>query len=146
MSEIASLEPTVSAERQRTAWWVVAVVVCCALLLATGAVISAVNPGLLGTASDPVTTTVRVFADYVVARNGVLALVLVLLLGFRAVHGLVIALLLVALIQIGDAVLDTAQGRLEILPVAAAIAISCIAAAVRHSPKPLWELSAWRGM
>jgi hypothetical protein len=146
MLKNAIFEPRVSVDRQRTSWWVVVVVVCCAILLAAGAAIAAVRPALLGTAADPVTATERVFADYVVARNGALALLLVLLLGVRAVHGLVIALLLVALIQIGDAILDSAQGRLDILPVAAAIAIACIAAAVRHSPKPLWQLSTWRSM
>ena len=144
MEKKTLLEPIVEDRPRRPASWVVTVVISSAILLMAGAAIAGFRPELLGSSTDPVTTTVRVFADYVVARNGALAVLLVLLLAIRAAHGLVIALLLVALIQTTDGVLDIVQGRLEIVPVAAAIAIACIAAAVRHSQKPLWQWSTWQ--
>jgi hypothetical protein len=133
-----------SAERVGPVWWVTGVVIVCAVLLMIGAVLALVRPGLLGNLADPMTTTVRVYADYVVARDGVLAIFLVLLLVARAGRALSTALLIVALIQAADVVLDAFQGRVAIVPLAAVIAIACITAAVRHSDLPLWRISNWR--
>jgi hypothetical protein len=91
------------------------------------------------------TQNLRIYADYLVARNGVLALVLLLLLVGRAGHTLVVALLAVGAIQVVDVILDAVQGRVAVIPAAALIGIACIAAAFRHSSAPLWNASTWRG-
>src|SRR5437588_12142689 len=84
--------------------WISIVVILGAVLIATGAVISKVDPTLLTNGSS-MTEAARVYADYTFARNLPLALMLLLLLAMRARWMLAGFMVLTALIQVVD-VLD----------------------------------------
>jgi hypothetical protein len=84
--------------------------------MGVGAVIALVKPGMLLGPGDLVTAGVQVYAGYVVSRNLSLAIMLLSLLFTRARHMLLGMMLLTALIQTLDAVLDAFEGRWSIVP------------------------------
>jgi hypothetical protein len=65
---------------------------------------------------DAITSGVRVYAGYLVSRNLALATMLLVLLFFRTRQMLRGMMLLTAVIQALDAVLDAAEGRWVIVP------------------------------
>src|SRR5271170_6162602 len=92
-------------------WWISAVVLLGALLTATGAVLALVHPAMLVSPRDEINAAVHVYAGYLAARNGALAVMLLVLLGLRARRALGSLMVLVALIQVLDACMDVVEGR-----------------------------------
>jgi hypothetical protein len=66
------------------------------------------------------------------------------LLVVRASKLLAGALLLAALIQAVDVVVDAATGRLVLVPGLAVLSVLMIAAATRLARRPVWRIASWR--
>lgn len=125
--------------------WVSIVVVLGALLTITGAVISKVDPTIL-TNGSLMTEAVRVYADYVFARNLALAMVLLFLLTVRARRMLAGFMVLMALIQILDVVDDLTHGAFLLVPGLLVFAIVFLLGAWRLFGQAVWHVEAWRGL
>jgi hypothetical protein len=123
--------------------WVAIVVVLGALLTMMGALIGKLNPGLL--ASGPVTVeAVRVYADYMFARNLALALMLFFLLALRARRMLAGFMVLIALIQVIDLGDDLARGAFVLVPGLLVFVIVFLAGAWMLFGGAIWRARVWR--
>lgn len=124
-------------------WWVSLVVLLGVALIVTGAVISKVDPTLLTTRS-PVTDAVRVYADYLFARNLAIALLLVFLLVVKAQRMLAGFMVLTALIQLLDVLNDLARGDWILVPGLVVFALVFLLGATRLFGQAIWRVEAWR--
>jgi hypothetical protein len=124
--------------------WIGLIAGLAALLMATGAVIALVRPAMLVAPGDDINGAVRVYAGYLVSRNLAVAAMLLLALGWRARQMLNILVLLVAWIQILDAVIDGFEGRWPIVPGVAVFGVVFLLASARLSGYPFWRAEAWR--
>jgi hypothetical protein len=124
--------------------WICLVVVLGAVLLAAGAVIALVNPAMLASPHDQVNGAVRIYAGYLTARNGALALLLLALLAFRARRALGNLMALVGFIQLLDAGLDCTEARWAIVPGILVFGVIFLLGAARLSGGlPFWKREAW---
>ena len=123
--------------------WVSIVVILGVLLTLTGAVISKVDPTFL-TNGSPVTDAVRIYADYMFARNLSLAVMLLLLLVVRARRMLAGFMVLIALIQIVDVVDDLVRGEFLLVPGLLLFAIIFLLGAGRLFGQAIWHVDTWR--
>jgi hypothetical protein len=123
--------------------WVAIVVILGALLTLTGALVAKIDPALL-TNGSPTTDAVRVYADYMFARNLALALMLLVLLAVRARRMLAGFMVLIALIQLIDIGDDLARGAIVLVPGLLVFAILFLLGAWQLLGRPLWQLNAWR--
>jgi hypothetical protein len=98
-------------ERKSLPVWLYVSVTLGAILMAMGAIIALVKPGLLLGPGEAVTTGVRVYAGYLWSRNLALASALIVLVARRSRYMLRGMMLLTALVQLLDAVLDAVEGR-----------------------------------
>jgi hypothetical protein len=87
-----------------------------ALLMALGGVIALLNPGMLLAPGEQITNGVKVYAGYLVSRNIALSVMLFAMLALRARRMLCGLMLLTALIQALDALLDIRDGRYILVP------------------------------
>ena len=124
-------------------WWITAAVLLGALLMATGAVLALVHPAMLVSPHDQINAAVHVYAGYLTARNGALAIMLVALLTLRARRALGNLMVLVALIQILDAVMDAIEARWTLVPGILIFGLVFLIAAARLSGYPFWRSEAW---
>ena len=124
-------------------WWISIAVMLGALLLASGAVISKVDPSLLAN-GDHITAATRVFADYTFARDLPLAFMLLFLLAIRARRILAGVMVLIALIQILDMINDLVRGDFLLVPVVLAFAIVFLVGASKVFGQPVWHVDPWR--
>ena len=125
--------------------WVSIVVILGALLATIGAVIGKVNPTLL-TNGGATTEAIRVYADYMFARNLALAVMLLFLLGVRARQMLAGFMVLIALIQIVDIVDDLARGAFLLVPGLLVFAIVFLIGSWRLFGQAFWHIEAWRDL
>ena len=123
--------------------WVSIVVILGAALTATGAVISKVDPPIL-TNGGPITEAARVYADYLLARNLPLALMLLLLLATKARRMLAGFMVLTGLIQIVDVINDLTRGDYLLAPGLLVFAIVFLLGAWRLFGQAIWNVDAWR--
>jgi hypothetical protein len=123
--------------------WISIVVILGALLIATGAIISKVDPTLL-TNGSPMTEAARVYADYTFARNLPLALMLLFLLALRARRMLAGFMVLTALIQFVDVINDLARGEVVLVPGLLVFAIVFLIGAWQLFGQAFWHVDAWR--
>lgn len=126
-------------------WWVRVSVILGASLLAMGAVIAILQPAMLVSPRDEINGAVRIYAGYLAARNGALALMLVVLLVIGAKRALGNLMVLVGLIQLLDIAMDVAEGRWPIIPGVLVFGVVFLAAAARVSGYPFWKAEAWTG-
>lgn len=124
-------------------WWIVVVVILGALLTAIGAIISKVDPAIL-TNGGPITDAVRVYADYLFARNLPLAVMLLLLLAIRARRMLAGFMVLTSLIQFVDVLNDLARGNFLLVPGLLVFATVFLLGAWRLFGQAVWHVDAWR--
>jgi hypothetical protein len=103
-------------ERKSLPVWLYVSVTLGAILMAMGAIIALVKPGLLLGPGEAVTTGVRVYAGYLWSRNLALASALIVLVARRSRYMLRGMMLLTALVQLLDAVLDAVEGRWVLVP------------------------------
>lgn len=132
------------AERVAIPWWVRVVVLLGALLTAMGAVIAIVHPAMLVSPHDEINGAVRIYAGYLAARNGALALMLMVLLVMGAKRALGNLMVLVGLIQLLDVGMDIAEGRWSIVPAVLVFGIVFLVTAARVCGYPFWKADAWR--
>jgi hypothetical protein len=118
-------------------WWVTAIVMVGSLLLIAGAMLALLRPQMLLSPDQPVTPAVRVYAGYLVSRNLALALMLLSALRARArvtLHGMMV---LYAVVQLLDAVMDVMEHRWTVLPVIVLLALLFLVGACRLSQNSL---------
>ena len=133
-----------SAMESRVGWpgWLYACVIVGALLMALGSVIALVNPGMLLAPGEPITSGVKVFAGYFVSRNIALSVMLLAMLAARARRMLCGLMLLTALVQALDALLDIRDGRYMLVPGVAVFALVFLFGAWWLAGKGSWRI--WR--
>ena len=113
--------------------------------MGTGAVLAFVHPAMLVSPHDEINSAVHVYAGYLTARNGVLAIMLVALLALRARRALGNLMVIVALIQFLDAIMDLLEGRWTLVPGVLVFGLVYLIAAARLSGYPFWRSEAWPG-
>src|SRR5437764_15220449 len=123
--------------------WISIVVILGSLLTATGAIISKVDPTLL-TNGSPMTDVVRVYADYLFARNLPLAVMLLFLLAVKARRMLAGFMVLTAFIQLVDVINDLARGAFLLVPGLIIFAAVFLIGAWQLFGQAIWHIDAWR--
>jgi hypothetical protein len=121
-------------------WWVAIIVILGALLTAAGGLIALFRPEMLLAPGQPMTDAAYVYAGYLISRNLALAAMLLIGLALHTRRGaywaLVGLLLLTALVQVLDAVVDATTGRVALVPVVLIVGVAFLVSALR--------LSGWR--
>jgi hypothetical protein len=135
--------PAHSSEFSAIPVWPRLIVMLGVLLLAAGAIIAVVHPILLVSPQDQINQATHVYAGYLASRNMALALVLLATLILRAKRTLNILVLLTAVIQALDIVMDGAEGRWAIVPAVVILGALFFAASARISGYPFWKKEAW---
>jgi hypothetical protein len=125
-------------------WWLSGSVILGALLMATGGLIALIKPAMLVSPDAEISSAVRVYAGYLVARNIPLAVMLLIMLGLRARNALRTLMVLTAFIQLVDAGIDCMEGRWALVPGVLIFAAVFFLGAARLSGQPFWKLAAWR--
>ena len=115
-----------------------------ALLLAVGAVIALFHPVMLVSAHDEINGAVHIYAGYFASRNLALAIMVVAALCFGGKGMLSDLLLLVALIQLLDAVMDLVEGRWPVATGVVGLAVLFLIASGSLSGYPFWKIQAWK--
>jgi hypothetical protein len=126
-----------------SARWPAMVVVLGAVLLAAGAAIALLRPAILVSPYDAITPAVRTFADYFAVRNLAMALLLLALLFVGLRRALGNTLVLVAAVQLLDALMDCLEGRWMLVPGVTLLGILFLFAAARLCGSAFWRRSAW---
>ena len=144
-SESRSIAAETDAARPVAAmpWWPSVIVILGALLTLVGAVLAIVHPEMMVSPHDEINGAVRIYAGHLASRNGAIALLLLALLSVRAWRALSQLMILVALIQIFDVVMDCVERRWAVVPVVLVIGVAFLFAARRISGSPFWKRSAW---
>ena len=124
--------------------WVVALVGVGALLTAAGAVIALADPAMLLGPHEQVSDAVRVYADYLFARNFALSATLIVTLLIGARRPLAGLMTLTAVIQASDLAVDAATGRWMLAPGLLVFTAAFLLGAHRLVDHPLWRTATWR--
>jgi hypothetical protein len=122
-----------------------AIAVLGALLLTAGAVLALFYPVMLVSAHDEINGAVHIYAGYLASRNLALAIMMVAALCFGAKGMLNNLLLLVAFIQLLDAVMDVVEGRWPVATGVVVLAALFFIASGSLSGYPFWKIHAWKG-
>jgi hypothetical protein len=122
-----------------------AIAVLGALLLTAGAVLALFYPVMLASAHDEINGAVHIYAGYLASRNLALAIMMVAALCFGAKGMLNNLLLLVAFIQLLDAVMDVVEGRWPVATGVVVLAALFFIASGSLSGYPFWKIHAWKG-
>jgi hypothetical protein len=131
-------------EKSAIGWWPKAIAVLGALLLAAGALIALFHPAMLVSAHDEINGAVHIYAGYLASRNLALAIMLIAALRLGAKGMLNNLLLLVALIQLLDAVMDVIEGRWPVATGVVVLAVLFFVASGSLSGYPFWKIHAWK--
>ncbi len=86
----------------------------------------------------------NVYAGYLVSRGLAVAIMLLALLVLRAWRMLAGLMVLTALLQLIDAVVDLVEGRLLLLPILLIYIIAFLIGANWLFGQPFWKASAWQ--
>jgi hypothetical protein len=124
----------------RLPWWLPALVILGAALTAAGGVIALVHPALLLSSGDQMNSAAHLYAHYLVSRNLALAAMLVAALVLRADRALAGLMVLTALIQVLDGILDAVDARWVLVPGLLVFAVAFLVGAARLPGLPPW----WR--
>jgi hypothetical protein len=127
-----------------TPWWVTVAVILGALLMLAGGVIAIVRPVMLVSPHDEINGAVHIYAGYLASRNIALAIMLLLMLSFRARIALSNLMVLTAFIQLLDAGIDCVEGRWPIVPGVLVLGGVFLLAANRLRGIPFWRTEAWQ--
>jgi hypothetical protein len=130
---------TVSVAAIPRPWWVTAIVIVGSLLLIVGAIVALLRPQMLLSPSEAVTPAVRVYAGYLVSRNLALGLMLLSALRLRTRLPLHSLMVLYALVQLLDVVMDVIEHRWTVVPGIVVLALLFLLGASRLSPSTLPE-------
>jgi hypothetical protein len=124
-------------------WWVKAVVVVGALLVAAGGVLAAARPATLLDPGQHMNGAAHVYAGYLISRNLALAAVLLIVLATRARTLLAGMMVLLALVQAIDGVVDLATGRTSLLPIVVVFVAAFLLGAARVTGMTYWHRRGW---
>jgi hypothetical protein len=113
-------------------------------LTAAGAILALVHPASLLSPGEQMNQAARVYANYLVARNLAVAIVLGVLLATRSRRMLAGLLVLTALIQLLDAGLDAATGRWALVPGLLVLTAAFLVGAARLCGQALWRPGTWQ--
>jgi hypothetical protein len=111
-------------ENDTIRWFPRATVILGAILLTAGAGIALFRPAMLASSHDEINGAVHIYAGYLASRNFSLAIALLVTLLTGARRALNSFLLLVAMVQLLDAVMDCVEGRWPIVPGVTLLALS----------------------
>lgn len=125
-------------------WWLVTTIILGALLTAAGGILALVRPEALVGAGEHMNKAAYTYAGYLVSRNLALAILLVALLALRARRALAAIMVLAALDQLIDAVVDATTGRVFLLPIVLVFAVAFLIGASRLSGHAFWKAAAWQ--
>jgi hypothetical protein len=125
-------------------WWPRVVVLLGVVLTAMGAVIALVHPVMLVSPHDEINPAVHIYAGYLASRNFSLAIMLLALLVIGARRALGNLVAIVGLIQLVDAGMDVAEGRLPVAAGVLVLGLLLLIAASRFSGAPFWRVEAWK--
>lgn len=125
-------------------WWLATITIVGALLVAAGGIFALVRPETLLDPGEHMNAAAHVYAGYLISRNLALAGMLLVMLALRARRLLAGLMVLTALVQGIDAVVDAATGRASLLPIAVVFAAAFLVAATRLSGQALWNGATWR--
>ena len=138
-----NLRPSAEADPVRAMpWWLPVIVIIGALLMVLGGVIALVNPAMLVSPTDEINSAVKVYAGYLVSRNVVLGIMLLVMLGRKSGGALATLMVLTAFIQIADACLDAIEGRWTLVPGVLLFGILFFVGAARVSDGAFWRTAA----
>ncbi len=129
---------------QSIPWWLVTIVIAGALLTAAGGIFAVVRPETLLESGQHMNQAAHIYANYLVSRNLALSLMLLALLALRARQMLAGLMVLVAFVQLIDAVGDAVTGRASLLPIILVFAFTFLVGAARLAKQPFWQIGAWR--
>lgn len=123
--------------------WANVVVILCAILMGLGAVIALLKPEMLVAPHAEINAAVRTYAGYLTARNGTLAIMLLVLLvvGARRALGNLVAV--VGFIQFMDFCVDCAEARWTVAAGVLVLGTLLLMAASRISGSAFWRRAAW---
>jgi hypothetical protein len=131
-------------ENDTIRWFPKATAILGAILLAAGASIALFRPAMLATTHDEINGAVHIYAGYLASRNFSLAIALLIALATGARRALNSFLLLVAMVQLLDAVMDCVEGRWPIVPGVTLLALLFLLASASLSGCPFWKIRAWK--
>jgi hypothetical protein len=143
-TEIVNTKAGFPAENSTIRWFPKATAILGAMLLAMGAGIALFRPAILASPHAEINGAVRIYAGYLASRNLSLAMLLLVVLGARARRALNSFLLLGAMVQLFDAVMDCVEGRWAIVPGVSLLALLFLLASASLSGYPFWKMRAWR--
>ncbi len=123
--------------------WAKVVVVLSAVLMGMGAVIALLQPAMLVDPHAEINQAVRTYAGYLTARNGTLAVMLLVLLAMGARRALGSVVAIVGFIQLVDFYVDCAEARWTVAPGVLVLGVLLLLAAARISGAPFWRRQAW---
>jgi hypothetical protein len=101
------------------------------LLTATGGILALLDPELLVGAGEPMNQAAYTYAGYLVSRDLALAVMLLAALVLRAWQVLAGLMILTALTQVVDAIVDATTGRASLLPIILIFAVAFLIGAAR---------------
>ena len=111
--------------------------------MAAGAVLALIHPAMLVSSHDEINEAVHIYAGYLASRNMALAIMLIALLSLSAKRALSNLMFLVALIQLLDACIDSAEHRWPIVPGVLFLGLIFLFGASRLSKDPVWKSEFW---
>jgi len=129
---------------QSIPWWLSTIVIVGALLTAAGGILALVRPETLLESGQHMNQAAHIYANYLVSRNLALAVMLLAMLALGARRTLAGVMVLVAFVQLIDAVGDATTGRTSLLPIVLIFALAFLFGAARLSGHPFWQAAAWR--
>ncbi len=112
-------------------WWVATIVIIGALLTATGGILALVRPEMLLDPGQAMNQAAHVYASYLVSRNLAIAIMLVVMLALKSRQMLASLMLLAALVQGIDGVVDATTGRQALLPIVVLLAVAFLLGSIR---------------
>jgi hypothetical protein len=131
-------------KQQAISWWVTTIVILGALLTLSGGLIAMLRPEMLIGSGQHMNEAAYVYAGYLISRGLALGLMLLVMLALQSRRALVTLMVLTVLNQLIDVVVDTATGRVFLLPILLIFAIAFLIAATQISGQPLWKSASWR--
>lgn len=143
VARIQQSEPT-PATTVPIPWWVAAIVILGAVLVAAGGLFALVRPETLLEAGDHMNAAANVYAGYLVSRNLALSGMLLAMLVLRARRMLSGLMVLTALVQVTDAVVDATTGRVSLLPIILVFAAAFLIGARRLAGQGFWKAASWQ--
>ena len=143
-AESAEAKLRLPAENATIRWFPKATAILGAILLAAGGSIALFHPAFLVSPHDEINGAVHIYAGYLASRNFSLAIALLVALVTGARRALNSFLLLVAMVQSFDALMDCVGGRWPIVPGVSLLALLFLMASKSLSGYPFWKIRAWK--